>query len=67
MHTYKLKIISPCVGEKNNLLCLQTLYLTFDIRFRENYNYVKCRSSFYTVLNILQESTLSVIYDECLK
>lgn len=53
MHTYKLKIISLCFGEKNNLLCLQILYLTFDITFRENYNYVKFCSSFYTVLNIL--------------
>lgn len=60
MDTYKHKIISIGIGEKINLLCLQTLYLSFDIAFREIYNYVKSCSSFYTVLNILQESTLRV-------
>lgn len=48
----------PLHWGKIKLLCLQTLYLTFDISFRENYKYVKCCSIFYVVLNILQESTL---------
>lgn len=43
---------------KIKLLCLQILYLTFDISFRESYKYVKCCSIFCVILYILPESAL---------